>query len=66
MKVKTNQMFESKAGMSTIKVKKVERDIYGDNRYDRVTVVNLSNGKQLKSTERQVYADSIRRRYYPV
>lgn len=61
---KKNQKFESKVSGNVIRVRDVKSDRY-DNRYSRVTVVNLDErNRAVKDSERKIYMDSIRRRYY--
>lgn len=61
---KKNQKFESKVSGNVIRVRDVKSDRH-DNRYSRVTVVNLDErNRAVKDSERKIYMDSIRRRYY--
>lgn len=69
MKIFTRNTFRSVANPSrVIKVTKIERDAFGNSRYDVCKVVDVNDftGKKIPGTERTVYADSIRRRYYLV
>lgn len=62
--VKKNKVFESRDTFNRIRVRDVRSDKF-DPRYNLVTVVNINdNGKAIKGTERTIYQDSIRRRYF--
>lgn len=68
MKIFTRNKFRSTANYHRIiKVTKVQRNP-NDAKFDLCHVVDLNHqtGKKVPGTERTVYADSIRRRYYSI
>lgn len=64
MFVKQSQKFVSKVSGNLIKVTRIRRSSV-DNRYDVCTVADAytSNGRVVPGTHREIFADSIRRRY---
>jgi len=66
MHVKNQQKFTSRRTGDVIKVTKIKRDISLDSKFDVITVADTKNGKVIQGTQRTVYADSIRRRYFKV
>jgi len=65
MHIKTQQKFKSRRTGDVVKVTKIARSTI-DSKWDQCILADTKSGRVIQGTQRVVFADSIRRRYFAV